>query len=353
MAAPKNAFSMSQFIWFFSLVVFSSCSSRLRDCLASPRPQPARRPFRRSRRTTRTRRTSRPTRRPGAAEVVESWLHFATVVQYMESYWNHLKGSTSGRKQVENQCSKLARIHHFLRVLANGGRWPSTWTALENMRRIYEWPEHLRREGKAVTTIKSYIVNIMEFIGFFKETPLPTSRVSKRTLVAVHRALSSTVSGLGRRVAVRQIQVKRAKLKHLVPKRHLRACRARCREKIPCVLNQLEEDSSGDLMRRFYVLLSLYISCVYGHRTGVLQNMTVLEVAETRSSRDEERDEGFLINVSRRMQSSCCHLGSSSAAASPAVEWQAGTQCPPLSLCLSLSLPNGQGPQDQPSLRLG
>ncbi|XP_017166256.1 uncharacterized protein LOC103482096 [Poecilia reticulata] len=49
-------------------------------------------------------------------------------------------------------------------------------------------------------------------------------------------------------------------------------------------------------MRKFYALLSLYISCVYGHRTGVLQNMTVQEVAEARSARDEELDEGFLIN---------------------------------------------------------
>ncbi|XP_007562280.2 uncharacterized protein LOC103145005 [Poecilia formosa] len=82
-----------------------------------------------------------------------------------------------------------------------------------------------------------------------------------------------------------------------VPKCHLRVCRTRCREVIPRLLDQLEEDSSGDVMRRFFGLLSLYICSVYGHRTGVLQNMTVLEVAEARSAKDEELDEGFLINV--------------------------------------------------------
>ncbi|XP_008400449.1 uncharacterized protein LOC103460166 isoform X1 [Poecilia reticulata] len=182
--------------------------------------------------------------------------------------------------------SKLARIHHFLSFLANGGRWSSTWTALENVRRIYEWPEHLLRGGKAVTTIKLYFVNIMEFMGYFKETPPPTFRVSKRTLVAVHRVLSSTVSSLGRRVAIHQIQVKSAKLRHLVPKRHLRACRARCREEILCVLDNLEKDSTWEHMRKFYPLLSLYISCVYGHRTGVLQNDR--SGGQARSSRDKE-----------------------------------------------------------------
>ncbi|XP_008400450.2 uncharacterized protein LOC103460166 isoform X2 [Poecilia reticulata] len=288
MAAPKNAFSMSQFICFFSLV-FSSCSSiRLRDCLATRHP-----PGDLFGGAGGRRGPGGPPTQPGGQEQQSWWSPGSISLPPVGSRPVHgvVLGPLEGLQPQEEAAgeparSKLARIHHFLSFLANGGRWSSTWTALENVRRIYEWPEHLLRGGKAVTTIKLYFVNIMEFMGYFKETPPPTFRVSKRTLVAVHRVLSSTVSSLGRRVAIHQIQVKSAKLRHLVPKRHLRACRARCREEILCVLDNLEKDSTWEHMRKFYPLLSLYISCVYGHRTGVLQNDR--SGGQARSSRDKE-----------------------------------------------------------------
>lgn len=69
----------------------------------------------------------------------------------------------------------------------------------------------------------------------------------------------------------------------------------------------MEGDNSQQLRYRFYGYLSAFISSIYGHRTGVLTNMTVEEVEEAKANYTPQCP-GFVINVSKCPQTDCCSL---------------------------------------------
>ncbi|PWA22379.1 hypothetical protein CCH79_00018195, partial [Gambusia affinis] len=139
------------------------------------------------------------------------------------------------------------------------------------------WPEHLFRQGKAITTIKLYLVNISGFLSYFRDTPPSTSRVPKKSMVSVLRAQSSDLRKLSRRVVLRQLQKK-------------------ARRMIPRLLDTIETTSSQNNIHRFYGYFSAYLSSIYGHRTGVLTNMPLPEVGEAHTEA-KSGEQGFVINV--------------------------------------------------------
>ncbi|XP_044043737.1 uncharacterized protein LOC122872093 isoform X2 [Siniperca chuatsi] len=48
----------------------------------------------------------------------------------------------------------------------------------------------------------------------------------------------------------------------------------------------MKHDDTQQLRYRFYGYFSAFVACIYGHRTGVLTNMTVDEVSEHKTNRD-------------------------------------------------------------------
>ncbi|XP_054899205.1 uncharacterized protein LOC129368304 isoform X2 [Poeciliopsis prolifica] len=220
----------------------------------------------------------------------------SSILQYMEQYWVHLKGSMGTRKHIENQKSKVGRVMMFFKFMTEGRSVLPNWTFLENIRRIHEWPEHLYGEQKAITTIKLYLVNVLEFLTFFRETPPSTARVSKKSLVAVVRAISCDLRRLAKRVVLRQMQVKKKKVVNLIPKEDLRACQKSARRRIPMLLEALRLLPCPNVKRKFFGYFGAYCASLYGHRTGVLTNMCVGEVDEARAEAELGHD-GFVINV--------------------------------------------------------
>lgn len=207
---------------------------------------------------------------------------------------------------------------------------------------LSRWPQHLVKEGKAIRTIKSYLVNISEFIAYFRDSPPPYSSVPKTALDAVLKALSSSVSKLGRRSILKQIKVEQHNVNTVIPKEDLHTCQKTARCRIPeilgktyvnsllyscdlpeflCLLlngthsmaaiqedsemlsfefmflDELADDPNLESRRRFFGYISVYLASLYGHRTGVLENMTISEVDK---AQQEARvgDEGFVVNVS-------------------------------------------------------
>lgn len=57
------------------------------------------------------------------------------------------------------------------------------------------------------------------------------------------------------------------------------------------------EDTSQELRYRFYGYFAALIASVFGHRTGVLVNMTVSEVSAARDNAQPDAH-GYVINVS-------------------------------------------------------
>ncbi|XP_039505456.1 uncharacterized protein LOC120461373 [Pimephales promelas] len=99
---------------------------------------------------------------------------------------------------------------------------------------------------------------------------------------------------LKRGVAVHQTQVKEGKEVNIIRKPTLRKCRELAAKAIPDLLTLLENEPTQKTLWRFYEHFAALLACVYGHRGGVLQNITMQEVLGARKSTSEK---AYLINV--------------------------------------------------------
>ncbi|XP_012715194.2 uncharacterized protein LOC105923806 [Fundulus heteroclitus] len=221
-----------------------------------------------------------------------------SILEYITDYWQHLKGTRGLKKKIENQKSKVGRIMMFLSFITEGRTILPNWTFLPNISRIYQWPEHLLNESKAENTVKAYLVNVSQFLTYFRDNPPSSSRVPKTAVFTVLRAISECISNLASAVVIRQIQIKKRKLSRAIPKDQLHLCKVRARRRIPELLDELAEDPKPETRRSFFGYLSVYIASLYGHRTSFLKNMTVSEVDEAQKEATVG-DVGFVINVKK------------------------------------------------------
>ncbi|KAM4533128.1 uncharacterized protein V3H82_026745 [Fundulus diaphanus] len=220
----------------------------------------------------------------------------APILEYMEEYWLYLRGAIGSTKHVENQKSKLGRVMSFLRFVNKGRTVLPNWTFLLDIDRVHQWPAKLLREGKAENTTRNYLLNVMEFAGYFRDTPPTTSRVPKKAVIGLLRTVSADIKQLRRDINNRQINVKKRKIGRVIAKEDLRRCQRQACRKIPKLLDTIQTDPSSLNIRRFYGYFSVYLASIYGHRTGVLTNMTLAEVDEARVDA-RMADQGFVINV--------------------------------------------------------
>ncbi|XP_054882791.1 uncharacterized protein LOC129357821 [Poeciliopsis prolifica] len=155
----------------------------------------------------------------------------------------------------------------------------------------------LLKQGKQITTVKVYLVNTGQFLTYFTETPPETSTVPQHGLVSVSRALKSAAGQISTTVVLHQIQVKDQKEKRTVSAPVLRRCLEECRRWIP----ELLRDSSRrrhDVVLRYQLFgcFALLVASLYGHRAGVVRNMTAAEVREAEDGHRRDSS-GYVINV--------------------------------------------------------
>uniref|UniRef100_A0A1A8QRW1 Serine/arginine repetitive matrix 1 n=3 Tax=Nothobranchius rachovii TaxID=451742 RepID=A0A1A8QRW1_9TELE len=195
----------------------------------------------------------------------------------LDDYRAFLRGIQKSKKQIDNVASKVMRIRRFLNFMAVWALRLWDWSFLTRTERVMEWVGHLKR--------------------YFKETPPPHCRLKGAQITAVLRTILQCITPLLRDVSVHQMKVKEAMQMRVVSMPDLNLCRQRCRDTIPQLLERLETQPTDNKGRyRFFGYLAAFIASIYGHRTGVIANMTVTEVMNARKNAKEDSP-GFVINI--------------------------------------------------------
>ncbi|XP_027867842.1 uncharacterized protein LOC114141482 isoform X2 [Xiphophorus couchianus] len=233
-----------------------------------------------------------------SSSTVSKLLTFPPVIRgYLEEYDRHLTGAVRSRKHLENVKSKMGRIVAFLSYMSRDKTALGSWRFLDDAGRITGWPAELSRQQKAVTTVKVYLVNTTQFHVYFMETPPRSSRLSKRQLVSVMRALRSATCQIGTKVVLRQIKVKSEKLQRSVTPDLLCRCLEKSQSWIPKLLLSCSQRKHDVGARHLlYGFVALYLTSLYGHRAGVMTNLTTEEVLEAARGTSSSSP-GVVLNV--------------------------------------------------------
>lgn len=199
-----------------------------------------------------------------------------------------------------------------------------TFDELNTSARLCSWVSDLSTQGKAVTTVSVHLKNVHQFLTYFRETPPPSCRLSNNQQTGLVRATKNALGQLRREVVLHQVAVKEAKVSRAISGQALNTCRAVARSRIPELLGKptrptvakrvglsrltfslppppsdtMHENTDQELRCRFYGYFAAFVASIYGHRTGVMANMTVAEVT---AARDNARPDaqGYVINVSQ------------------------------------------------------
>ncbi|XP_073730751.1 uncharacterized protein [Misgurnus anguillicaudatus] len=215
--------------------------------------------------------------------------------ELLAEFRRHHEGPEPSRKLRDNVTSKIFRIRAFVAYVAEGKSRLATLRFMDDPERMRTWVTNLRASKMTETTLNHYLNNVAQFLDYIHETPPPTSRLSKKSMLGIRREVRALLKGLRRGVVMHQIGVKQAKEGRVIPKAVLRQCLSEAKKRIPEVLDQLENDLQQKTQFSFYGYLTAYYASIYGHRLGVFQNLTIREVegaVKSPSTGD------YLINIS-------------------------------------------------------
>ncbi|XP_075968221.1 uncharacterized protein LOC142971548 [Anarhichas minor] len=217
------------------------------------------------------------------------------ISRYLDQYTKLHGGRHGSSKNKENAYSKLSRIKTFIFYLAYGEAMLWDWCFLDNVDGIMSYADHLGEVGMQVTTASCYLQNIYHFVQYLKEAPPKGSRLTMGTTIV--RAVKASLENLNKPVLLHRMKVKDTKMSQLLPKRSLRVCQAKAKARIPLILDEMEAVGCVPSLRyTFYGFFSVFVASVYGHRPGVLTNMTIDEVMDA-SEKRTDKDAGFVIAV--------------------------------------------------------
>nr|XP_055063038.1 uncharacterized protein LOC129446112 [Misgurnus anguillicaudatus] len=221
--------------------------------------------------------------------------HVVALNELLAEFRRHHEGPEPSRKLRDNVTSKVYRIRAFVAYMAEGKSRLATLRFMDDPERMRTWVTNLRASKMTETTLNHYLNNVAQFLDYVYETPPPTSRLSKKSMLGIRREVRALLKGLRRGVVMHQIGVKQAKEGRVIPKAVLRQCLSEAKKRIPEVLDQLENDLQQKTQFSFYGYLTAYYASIYGHRLGVFQNLTIREVegaVKSPSTGD------YLVNVS-------------------------------------------------------
>ncbi|XP_014832612.1 PREDICTED: uncharacterized protein LOC106910487 [Poecilia mexicana] len=220
-----------------------------------------------------------------------------TIGCYLDEFAEFLMSVGLSRKHKENTVSKVGRVQAFLTHMAGGKTELSSWLFLHDPVRVVEWPCRLLREGRAITTVKVYLTNTSQFITYFTETPPEDSALGATQLIALSRAIRAATHKISAGVVLRQLHVKHQKVTRAVTPGVLRRCVSATKELIPGLLRSLSEKSCDATQRHLFIgAFSLLITCLYGHRAGVMTHLKVEEMDEAKREFNPG-DPGYVLNI--------------------------------------------------------
>ncbi|XP_016516802.1 uncharacterized protein LOC107833086 [Poecilia formosa] len=220
-----------------------------------------------------------------------------TIGCYLDEFSDFLMSVGLSRKHKENTVSKVGRVQAFLTHMAGGKTELSSWLFLHDPVRAVEWPCRLLQEGKAVTTVKVYLTNTSQFVTYFTETPPAESALGTSQLIALSRAIRAATHKISAGVVLRQLHVKHQKVIRAVTPGLLHRCVSATKELIPGLLQSLSKKSCDATQRHLFIgAFSLLITCLYGHRAGVMTHLRVEELDEAKREFNPG-DPGYVLNI--------------------------------------------------------
>lgn len=225
-------------------------------------------------------------------------MQFLPTERFLDEYQTFQEGSVPSPKQKENALSKTGRVKTFIYFLLTGKKNISDWRFLHDTAGITSYVSSLKSEGKAITTVNYYLRNILQFCHYLKETPPKQCRLSKSQLTGVVRALQAELRSVNKPLVLHQLRVKSNKMSRIIPRSSLSRCTALAKDMIPRLLDQMAARETIHVRHQFYGYLSAFIMSIYGHRPGVLTNMTVGEVQTAKDGQLLDSDQGYVITVS-------------------------------------------------------
>ncbi|XP_039528819.1 uncharacterized protein LOC120479993 [Pimephales promelas] len=221
--------------------------------------------------------------------------HVPALNVLLEEFRGHQQGADPTPRLVHNVGSKIFRIRNFIGFMAAGHTDLASFGFLNQTARMRSWHQSLNQAKIAEPTIQMYLKNVSQFLLYISETPPPTCRLSCTVMVGLNREIKSLIRSVWRRVVVHEVGVNQAKEGHLIPKAALRQCVASARAAIAEILACLKVTLDRKDQWSFYGHLTAYLACIYGHRSGVFQNMTI---AEVEAARQATMDGCYVINIS-------------------------------------------------------
>ncbi|XP_048086881.1 uncharacterized protein LOC125286159 [Alosa alosa] len=144
---------------------------------------------------------------------------------------------------------------------------------MDDHQKIQEWAAHVEASNRAVTTADFYLRNAAQFLQYFSETPPRHSRLSAVQVVAMRRTLKKVLADLRKKVVLRQVEVKAAKMDRIIFAKNM----LRCREVARHSRLSAVQDPTTPNRNRFYGYLVAFVVALYGHRPGVLVMTTMNE----------------------------------------------------------------------------
>ncbi|TNN46712.1 hypothetical protein EYF80_043071 [Liparis tanakae] len=193
--------------------------------------------------------------------------------------------------------SKARRVRLFLLHLSVGKSDLASWLFLDDIPRIMKYAAHLMSKGIKVTTVNFYPRNFLHFLEYLQDNPPSGCRLMKAQINGIVRALDKALENLSGLIVTHQLQVKANKMARIVSRERLRWCQERARLVIPELLTKMETDAEYTLRDDFYGYFFAFVVSIYGHRPGVLANMTVSEVEAAKKDRLLPTDSGYAITI--------------------------------------------------------
>ncbi|XP_054636391.1 uncharacterized protein LOC129183311 [Dunckerocampus dactyliophorus] len=160
---------------------------------------------------------------------------------------------------------------------------------LFNLQHLAAYPSVLRRAELSPGTVFLYIEEAAKFVVYLCDIPPKHSRLKAQNVVVLIKYFNKMQTDLNRSMLGHQVSVKAIKQQRLIRREEL------ARKKIPSLLDDIKNADPKDSVtkNRICGYLAAYLTCIYGHRTGVLKQMRVKEVEKAVG--DDQT--GYLVSV--------------------------------------------------------
>lgn len=219
-----------------------------------------------------------------------------SIDQYLDVYQTFLEGFNPSDIRKQSARNRVWVVKEFLAFMGRASRVTPDWLFLDDVGQIYRWASHLTGKGKKVSTVLCYSKQIQQFVKYMSDTPPDKCKISKVQFFAILRTIRRCLTEVRTHCSTYQMNLRARKAERGILLQTLTRCRDLASIKIPQLLEAMAANPTRQLTNSFFGYFAAFISCIFGHRRGVIVNMTVKEVMEAKK-KCKSPGEGYLINV--------------------------------------------------------